>query len=397
LRVFWSRIVAAYENVQDTWKRLSRDGHIGFTDAFQVVLSAANEDDGRKALAEILARDENVALIDADALSYLRISRDVPLPRGVENHRADAYFRTRLYTGTRMSKTHKVENPREFLYFNYAIGMIVGTLDDVAAVNEQIQGSGYQPVTVAMPDGREKAIGTIMVNEFRDTTFGPYDEVVFYVTAVRVDSPPSVKRVEYVNAFSLQVPLDRGATTYQLKLWLSELSPTDGGNDFLGTNKELGCFHFADLSDGTREFRCWDKELRSLVSGKILRTLSGEAATMKAAYRVAADHAGTTVPSTTVATIPVASRPDEDFGKPAREWAITVDWRQCVLQAIAPSQAGVVFGDSEWARRFDACVFSPALSFFTPSGVGQILPHIGDCPYMPPLGAAHPGSIELTG
>ena len=76
---------------------------------------------GRRALAEVLARDDNVALIDADALSYLRVSRDVPLPPGVENHRADAFFRTRFYTGTRLSKTHRVENPREFLYFNYAI------------------------------------------------------------------------------------------------------------------------------------------------------------------------------------------------------------------------------------------------------------------------------------
>jgi hypothetical protein len=381
--------VAAYDDVHETWGRLRRDGHIGMTDAFHIVLAAANEDDGRRALAEVLARDENVALIDADALSYLRVSRDVPLPPGVENHRADNYFRTRFYTGTRMSKTHRVENPREFLYFNYAIGMLVGTLDGVSAVNEQMQGSGYQPVIVSMPDGREKAIGTIMVNEFRDTTFGPYDEIVLYVTAVPSDSLPNLKRIEYVNAFSLQVPLDAGATTYQLKLWLSELSPTDGGNDFLGTNKELGCFHFEDLSDGTRAFRSWDKHLRSLVSGKVLRTQSIEAATVTTAYRAAADRAGTALPSTTVATIPVASRPDEDVGKPARQWAITVDWRQCVLQPIAPSQADVVFGESEWARRFHGFVFNPALSFYTPSGVGEIVQHLGDCPYTPAVQASH--------
>jgi hypothetical protein len=317
------------------------------------------------------------------------VNRDVPLPPGVDNHRADDYFRTRFYTGTRISKTHRVENPREFLYFNYAIGMLAGTLDSLPGVREQMRGSGYEPVIVVMPDGREKAIGTIMVNEFRDTTFGPYDEIVFYVTAVPGDAPPGVKRVDYVNAFSLQVPLDGGATTYQLKLWLSELSPTDGGNDFLGTNKELGCFSFEDLGDGTREFRSWDKHLRSLVSGKVLRTLSTDAAIVNAAYRAAADLAGTTVPSTSVATIPVASRPDEDVGKPARRWAITVDWRQCVLQPIAAGQAAVVFGDAEWARRFHGFGFTPALSFYTPSGVGQIVHHIGDCPYAPAVQASH--------
>ena len=381
--------MGAYDDVHDTWGRLSRDGHIGLTDAFHIVLSAANEDEGRRALAELLARDENVVSLEPDALSYLRVSRDVPLPPGVENHRADDYFRTRFYTGTRISKTHRVENPREFLYFNYAIGMLVGTLDSLPAVREQMRGSEYEPVMVVMPDGREKAIGTIMINQFRDTTFGPYDEIVFYVTAVPSDSPPGVKRVDYVNAFSLQVPLDGGATTYQLKLWLSELSPTDGGNDFLGTNKELGCFCFEDLGDGTREFRSWDKHLRSLVSGKVLRTLSTDAATVEAAYRAAADRAGTTVPSTTAATIPVASRPDEDVGKPARRWAITVDWRQCVLQPIAPGQAAVVFGEAEWARRFHGFGFNPALSFYTPSGVGQIVQHIGDCPYAPAVQASH--------
>jgi hypothetical protein len=389
--------VAAYQDVYDTWGRLSRDGHVGMTDAFQIVRSAANEDEGRRALAELLARDENVAMVDPDALSYLRVSRDVPLPPGVENHRADAYFRTRSYTGTRLSKTHRVVNPREFLYFDYAIGMLAGTLDDVTAVREQMRGSGYEPVLVAMPDGREKAIGTVMVNEFRDTTFGPYNEIVFYVTAVPVESPATVKRYDYVNGFSLQVPLDRGATTYQLKLWLSELSPTDGGNDFLGTNKELGSFRFTDLSDGTREFRSWDKELKALVSGKVPRKITTDAAAVNAAYRVAADRAGTIVPNSNVATIPVASRPDADVGKPAHQWAIAVDWRQGVLQEITPRQAGVIFGESEWGRRFSNFGFTAGLSFYTPSGVGEIVQHIGDCPYEPARQSARPEPAHAHG
>jgi hypothetical protein len=376
--------VPAYEHVHGAWQRFSRDGHVGMSDAFQIVVAAANTDGGRRALAEILAHDDNVAIIDADALSYLRVSRDLPLPLGVEDHRADAYFRTRFYTGTRLSKTHAVENPREFLYFNYAIVMLVGTLDDVPAVREQIRGSGYDPVIVRMPDGRGKAIGTVMINEFRDSTFGPYNEVVFIVTAVPLDSPGNVKGIEYVNAFSLQIPLDRGATTYHLKLWLDELSPTDGGNDFLGTNKELGCFRFEDRSDGSRQFRSWDKDLKALVSGTAPRMVTADVAkAAKAAYRTAAERAGTAVPTSTVATIPVASRPDEDCGKPAHRWAIAVDWRQTVLQEVTPSQVDLSFGESEWGRRFGRLGFSPALSFYSPSGVGQILQHIGDSPYNP--------------
>ena len=379
----WEQVVAAYEDVHGTWQRLSRDGHIGMSDAFQIVTAAANTDAGRRALVEILT-DDKVAIIDPDALSYLRVSRDLPLPPGVEDHRADAYFRTRFYTGTRLSKTHGVENPREFLYFNFAIVMLVGTLDDVPAVREEMRGSGYDPVIVRMPDGPEKVVGTVMVNEFRDTTFGPYNEVLFFVAAVPVASPGNVKGIEYVNAFSLQIPLDRGATTYHLKLWLNELSAIDGGNDYLGTNKELGCFRFEDKGDGSREFRSWDKHLKALVSGTVPRTVTADVAkAAKAAYRTAAERAWTAVPTSTVATIPVASRPDEDFGKPARKWAIAVDWRRTVLQAVTPRQIGLSFGESEWARRFEGFGFSPALSFYSPSGVGQIVQHIGDCPYNP--------------
>jgi hypothetical protein len=366
--------VAAYDDVHGAWLEHSRDGHIGMSDAFRIVAAAANSDGGRQALGEILAREGNVAIIDPDALSYLRISRDLPLPLGVDDHRADAYFRTRLYTGTRLSKTHGVLNPREFLYFNYAIAMIVGTLDDASGVRAIMGGSGFEPVIVRMPDGRGKAIGTVMVNEFRDTTFGPYNEVVFFVTTVPSESPEHLKRIDYVNGFSLQLPLDRGATTYQLKLWLNELSPTDGGNDFLGTNKELGSFRFEDRANGTRAFRSWDKDVKALVSGVAPRTITVESAKNgETAYRYAAQRAGTSVPTSTVTTIPVASRPDKDVGKPAYRWTIAVDWRQIVLQEVTPRQVGLTFGESEWGKRFEGFGFTPALSFYSPSGVGEII------------------------
>ena len=88
-----------------------------------------------------------------------------------------------------------VENPREFLYFNYAIGMLVG-FSTTSRLSASRSGSGYEPVIVHMPDGGGKAIGTVMVNEFRDTTFGPYDEIVFFVTAVPEDSPSNLKCID---------------------------------------------------------------------------------------------------------------------------------------------------------------------------------------------------------
>lgn len=375
--------MSGYDDVQLAWARLSRDGHVGMSDAILIVAAVANGDDGRRALADILSRDENVAIVDPDALSYLRISRDLPLPPGVEDHRADAFFRTRAYTGTRLSRTHGVVNPREFLYFNFAIILLTGTLDDVAGVREQMRGSGYAPVTVRMPDGREKAIGIVMVNDFRDCTFGPYKEVIFMVTAVPEESRPILKVVEYVNAFSLQVPLDRGATTYVLKLWLNELGPIDGGNDYLGTNKAVGCFRFEDREDGKCEFRSWDNELKALVSGAVPRTVAPDVAkSVMVMYSAAAQHAGSTVPESRIATIPVASRPDDDRG-PACKWAFSVDWRQAVVQPITQNQIGLTFGDALWANRFAHFGYTPLISFYAPSGVGQIVQHIGDCPYNP--------------
>ena len=121
-----------------------------------------------------------------------------------------------------------------------------------------------------------------------------------------------------------------------------------------------------------------------MVRGKVPRTVTADVAkAVKAAYRTAAERAGTAVPTSSVAIIPVASRPDENFGKPARKWAIAVDWRQTVLQEITPSQVALSFGESEWGKRFGGLGFTPALSFYSPSGVGQIFQHIGDCPYNP--------------
>ena len=370
--------MTAYEDVLATWDRLSRDGHVGVSDAMRIVAAAANTESGRRALAEILERESAVA-IDTDALSYMRISRDLPLPPGLEDTRADSYFRTRPYTGTRTSRSHGIANPNEFLYFNFAIGMLVGTLRDVSGVRTSMRDSGFEPVIVRVR-GQEMAIGIIMVNEFRDSTFGPYNELVLMVMAIGDGAPQPLRVIDFVNAYSLQVALHRGATTYILKLWLDQLSPIDGGNDCLGTNKELGCFRFSDRSDATRTFRAWDGNLQAIVSGTLLRMVRPEgAAGTLAEYREAARHAGAVLPQGTVTTISVASRPDS--GGRASMWAFAVDWRHAVLQAVTPGQVGLTFGDSAWGRRFEAFEFTPALCFYAPSGVGEILQNIGDAPY----------------
>jgi hypothetical protein len=350
------------------------------SDAFRIVAAAANSDPGRLALAEILADEGQVAIIDGDALSYLRISRDLPLPPGVPDHRADAFFRHRFYTGSRLSITHRVTTPLELLYFDFAIVMVIGTLADAREVRERMKGSGYEPVVVRRSGGGEQAIGIVMVNEFRDTTFGPYNEVVFIAVAVPEEVPREAKVVDYVNAFSLQTALDRGATTFTFKLWLNELGPIDGGNDYLGTNKELGCFEFANRTDGRREFRSWDRHLTPVVSGMVPGAVTAAAPAALAAYTEAARHAGTAVPAGTTTTIPVASRPDGDSG-PATKWAFVVDWRHCALQEVTPAQVGLQFGENEWARTFDRMRFTPALSFYSPAGVGQITARIGDAPF----------------
>jgi hypothetical protein len=96
---------------------------------------------------------------------------------------------------------------------------------------------------------------------------------------------------------------------------------------------------------------------------------------------MAASGAESAVPASTVTTIPVASRPDDAVGKPACKWFFAVDWRQKIVAEVTPSQVGLRFGESEWARRFGGFGFTPAVSFYSPSGVGQIFQNIGDCPY----------------
>jgi geranylgeranyl diphosphate synthase type II len=355
------------------------------SNAVAIVAAAANTNDGRRALAEILSDDANVALVEEDALSYLRISRDVPLPEGVEDQRIDAYFRDKFYTGTRLTKTHRLQNPKEFLYFNIAVGMITGTLDDVDGARKSMEGSGYEPVIVHMPGGVRKAIGTVMVNEFRDTTFGPYNEVIFAVTAVPQGVPEPLKSVRYVNPFSLQTPVDRGATLYLLKLWLDQLSPVDGGNDFLGTNKELAAFVFKDSPAGTREFQSVDRYGKALARGVIPRTITPIAAVAaQTAYREASTAAGTSPPASSLSVTRVASRPDHEFGKPATPWAFEIDWRHPALQEVTPERVDLRLGDSEWGRRFASLRMTPMLTLYGAQCVGQIYQKMSDIPPVVP-------------
>ncbi len=376
-------LTSTRQQVFAAWERLSKDMHVGMSNALEIVAAVANSEEGREALAEILSDDKKVAIIEADALSYLRIARDVPLPSDVENHRADEYFRTHYYTGTQLSKTQSLILPKEFLYFNCAIGIISGTLDDLPAIREQMKGSGYEPVLARMPGGGEKAIGRVMVNNFRDTTFGPYKEVIFTVTAVPAEPLGGGLTVDYVNGFSLQVPLDRGATMYMLKLWLDQMGPIEGGNELLGTNKDFGSFTFQDNRVSGMEFSASDKAGKWLVSGTIPSTITPAGAEKaKEAYTAAAKRAGTSLPSGTLVGVPVASRPDKDFDKPASQWGYTIDWRQPVAQEVQPRQINLRFGEGEWGRLYGGFGFTPALAFYAPSCIGQIHQCIGDCPYV---------------
>ncbi|MEZ4272036.1 MAG: hypothetical protein R3C68_11600 [Myxococcota bacterium] len=363
-----------YVAVQDVWQKLVVvDGHAGRTDAYELVKAAGNTDAGRKALKEILKDPQRSALIgDSQAASYLRINAQFPLPPNARNHRNDRFFDDRSYTGMHTSKTHKIENPNEMLYFDVALGWVGGTLDNVDKVREHMKGSGFDPILVNMPDGSQKAIGSVFINEVKDSTFGPYNEFIFVIAAVPSDAPASAKSVDYVNGFSLQVPYDRGAAMYLSKLWLDELGPIEGGNTRLGCNKDFGGFVFENQEDGRRKFRAADKDGEWIVDGYLPRTISPEeAAKAGKAYAEAAASAGTKLPTGTAGTVPIASRPDGEKGA-ATNWSFTVDWRRPVIQEISPEQAEIHFGDSQWGKFYESLGFTPKMSMFADSAVAQI-------------------------
>ena len=147
-----------------------------------------------------------------------------------------------------------------------------------------------------MPDGREKAIGTVMVNEFRDTTFGPYDEIVFYVTAVPLDSPASRQEGRIRQCLLASGAAGPRRNDLPVEAVAERVEPDRRRQRLSRHQQRARLLPIRGLSDGTRKFRSWDKELKALVSGKVLRTFSTDVGAVKAAYRAAADRAGTTVP-----------------------------------------------------------------------------------------------------
>ena len=149
------------------------------------------------------------------------------------------------------------------------------------------------------------------------------------------------------------------------KLWLNELSPIDGGNDYLGTNKELGCFRFEDRADGSSRVSLLGQGSQGV--GERSSPAHGHDVTGPKLPRPPIgsrqSEQGQPFPRAPPPRFPLRADPTRTLASRRRRWAFAADWRQAVLQEVTPKQLGLSFGESEWAKRFQRFGFSPAVEF----------------------------------
>ena len=138
-----------------------------------------------------------------------------------------------------------------------------GECANIAAVSDAIAGSGYRPVLLAYPDGRQAAVVQVWASRFTDTTIGPYSAMFLVVVVVPMGSPVHVGTLIAANPNGLASILtmvngtfDADANRYEntARLFMVRLVDTtqlaiDFGRERMGTDKRPGTV------DVTREGR----------------------------------------------------------------------------------------------------------------------------------------------
>ena len=162
--------------------RLTRDGELGNSDAIRLLQIPHSPEDVR----DVLARFEKQ--MTREARSKLTLEAFAPLPAGVDNQRYEPIFDRYPITGKTYTTAIGTVVPNEVQYYNGHMVQLYGDCANVAAVTEELAGSGYKPMTMKQADGRETAIAQFWSHQLTDTSLRPYNAMFIIVPAVPDDT-----------------------------------------------------------------------------------------------------------------------------------------------------------------------------------------------------------------
>jgi len=226
---------------------LARDGELGNSDAIRLLQTQRRPED----IKEVLARLDNQ--LTPEARSKLTLAAFAPLPEGVDNQRYEPIFDRYPISGKTYTTAAGSVVLNEVQYYNGEMVQLHGGCANVAAVREALAGSGYKPMTMKHPDGRESAIVQFWSHQLSDTSLRPYNAMFLIVVAVREDTPASQAciRADGSGASSVLPMVDghydpgrrsyeNRASLYFVRLLDSTRVAIDVGRERMGTDKRPG-------------------------------------------------------------------------------------------------------------------------------------------------------------
>ena len=353
-----------------------------------------------------------------EAKSKLMLDSLVPLPNDVVNQRYEPLFDKHIITGKTYTTAGGAVIPNELQYYNGEMAHFYGECTNVSAVNDILEGSGYQAMTLKYPGERRTVVAQLWSSRFTDTSIRPYNAMFIVIVVVRDDALPEHASIaaDGNGASSALVMLDGSfepaAAVYEnrARLFLVRLLDTtrvaiDVGRERMGTDKRLGNIQMARTGRRLR-LSIKDQNERGVLTGDL--ELADDPAAYLPQIRKAAATAG----------IPLRAFPrGTEYVYPAvarigRQTVVSWQWHSDVAPLLQPTVPGTVVFEprSEEGRMLLAWGFTPKVLGYFPTvrgvitglsdqperiGEGSIVARIAPITRTPPVAAAASTALNL--
>jgi cytochrome P450 len=362
--------------------RLAAAGELGNSDAIRLLQIPHSRED----VKEVLHAFEQQ--LSREAKSKLTLDAFVPPPPDVDNERYEPLFEKYIITGKTYTTVSGAVVPNELQYYNGQMVHLYGECSNVPLVNAALAGSGFRPITLKYPDGRQTAVAQLWSNKFTDTSIRPYAAMFIVVAAVADNAPESQAslRAASNDASSVLVMLDGSfdpatmvyentARIYMFRLLDTTKVAIDVGRERMGTDKRPGTI---DMTyDGRRvRLSIKDQHRRGVVQGDL--ELARDLTAYGSAVAQAAETAGITLevlPRGTECVYPAVARIGQ--GR-----VVCWQWRSDVAPRLQRVVPGTVLLDpsSEEGHILLAWGFTPKVLGFVPKVRGVVTGLVDQAP-----------------
>jgi len=352
--------------------RLAADGEIGNSDAIRLLDQPHRPEDLRAVL------DQFGALMTPQARSKLTLAAWMPLPPRVHNQRFEPIFDRYPLSGRTYTTASGTTVLEEVQYYNGRMVQLFGGCSNVTAVRDALAGSGYVPLTLRHPDGRQTAVAQFWTHTLTDTSLHPYDAMFIVVAAVPESSGPSQQILRaHENGVSSLLSMLYGTHTADLRTYTNHarlffirlLDSTklaiEIGRERMGTDKRPGTVEIVDTARSV-SFAVKNGAGHAVATVKVDLDAPGCLEDVAAAVGTAGIPIADVPPGTEYVYPSVA--------RIARDPIVTWDWRSDLraLPRRVPAGAAMFSSQSEEGEMLGAWGFRPEVMIYLPNVRGVV-------------------------